>query len=262
MIRLPIRLASVLIVGLMLLFGYAAAAEASWQYTVKAGDTLYLLGQRFGVSADDLRSANGIWNDYLDIGRVLNIPTAGSSTPVSTNLKPYTVRKGDSLFLIAKGFGISLDELRRCNNLWQDTIVPGQVLKLPAESLRDNTVSSRGAANRDLDLLARAVFSEARGENYEGQVAVAAVVLNRVKHTGFPKSIAGVIYEPGAFTAVADGQFNLTPSETAYKAAQDALKGWDPTNGALYYWNPATATNKWVWSRTITKKIGNHVFAK
>lgn len=130
-------------------------------------------------------------------------------------------------------------------------------------SVPQQNTASRGVSRRDdIHLLARAVHGEARGEVYEGQVAIAAVIINRVRHASFPNTIAGVIYQPGAFTAVSDGQINLTPSDQSYRAAQDALNGWDPTGGAIYYWNPATATSRWVWSRPIIKRIGKHVFAR
>lgn len=121
-----------------------------------------------------------------------------------------------------------------------------------------------GKNTSDLQLLARAINGEARGESYEGQVAVGAVILNRVKHPSFPNTIAGVIYQSGAFTAVSDGQINVPIDEksTVYKAAQDALNGWDPTNGCIYYFNPSTATSSWIWSRPIVKKIGKHNFCK
>ena len=122
--------------------------------------------------------------------------------------------------------------------------------------------SSSSTNSNDLNLLARLVYGEARGEPYTGQVAVAAVVLNRVKNSSFPNSIAGVIYQSGAFDVVSDGQINLTPNSTAIKAAQDALNGWDPTYGAIYYFNPKTASNKWIWSRPMTVTIGNHRFCK
>ncbi len=125
-----------------------------------------------------------------------------------------------------------------------------------------NSSSSSSTNSNDLNLLARLVYGEARGEPYTGQVAVAAVVLNRVKNSSFPNSIAGVIYQNGAFDVVADGQINLKPNSTAIKAAQDALNGWDPTYGAIYYFNPKTATNKWIWSRPMTVTIGNHRFCK
>ncbi len=116
----------------------------------------------------------------------------------------------------------------------------------------------------DVQLLARAINGEARGEPYEGQVAVGAVILNRTKDSRFPKTIAGVIYQPGAFTAVDDGQINVAidSSSSVVKAARDAMNGFDPTDGAVYYWNPATATSSWIWSRQIVKKIGKHYFGK
>ncbi len=116
----------------------------------------------------------------------------------------------------------------------------------------------------DVQLIARAINGEARGESYEGQVAVGAVILNRVKSSKFPNTIAGVIYQSGAFTAVADGQINvpIDPNSTVVKAAQDALNGWDPTGGAIYYFNPNTATNSWIWSRPQIKTIGSHIFCK
>lgn len=121
---------------------------------------------------------------------------------------------------------------------------------------------SASGSSSELNLLARCVYSEARGEPYTGQVAVAAVVLNRVRSSSFPNTVAGVIYQKGAFTSVSDGQINLTPNETAYKAARDALNGWDPTNGCLYYYNPATATSKWIWSLKVELTIGRHSFAR
>ena len=116
--------------------------------------------------------------------------------------------------------------------------------------------------NSDLYLLAKAVYAEARGESYTGQVAVAAVILNRVESSQFPNTISGVIYQPWAFTAVNDGQINLTPNQTAINAARDAMNGWDPTYGCIYYFNPDTATSSWIWTRQIVKTIGKHHFCK
>jgi len=131
-----------------------------------------------------------------------------------------------------------------------------------------NLGSGSGAAgagsssyNSNLKLLARLVYSEARGEPYLGQVAVAAVVLNRVKSASFPNSVSGVIYQSGAFDVVANGQINLSPNETALRAARDAMNGWDPTGGCLYYYNPAKVQSSWIWSRTVYTVIGKHCFA-
>ena len=120
---------------------------------------------------------------------------------------------------------------------------------------------TNGYTSSDVYLLARCIYGEARGECYEGQVAVGAVVLNRVKSPSFPNTISGVIYQKGAFTAVDDGQINLTPNQTAVNAAKDAMNGWDPTYGCLYYYNPVTATSQWIFSRETVTTIGKHVFA-
>ncbi|PGZ96134.1 spore cortex-lytic enzyme [Bacillus pseudomycoides] len=117
-----------------------------------------------------------------------------------------------------------------------------------------------GYSQNDIKLMANAVYGESRGEPYTGQVAVAAVILNRVSSPSFPNTVAGVIYEPRAFTAVSDGQINLTPNDTAKKAVLDAINGWDPSDGAIYYFNPDTATSEWIWSRPQIKKIGKHIF--
>ena len=122
--------------------------------------------------------------------------------------------------------------------------------------------TSSSASSDNVTLLAKVINGEARGEIYTGQVAVGAVVLNRVRSSSFPNTIAGVIYQSGAFTAVSDGQINLQPQQSCYNAARDALNGWDPTGGALYYYNPATATSSWIWSRPILVKIGRHNFCK
>lgn len=122
--------------------------------------------------------------------------------------------------------------------------------------------SGTNSSSGDLYLLARCVYGEARGEPYKGQVAVAAVILNRTKNSGFPSSIAGVIYQPGAFSVVADGQINLTPDETALRAARDAMNGWDPTGGCLYYYNPDKTSNEWMLARPVALRIGDHVFCR
>ena len=123
------------------------------------------------------------------------------------------------------------------------------------------TTAASGYAS-EVELLARLIHGEARGEPYKGQVAVAAVVLNRVKSSQFPNSVSGVIYQSGAFSVVNDGQINLTPDETAIKAARDAMNGYDPTNGCLYYYNPAKTTNQWMLSKPVLLVIGNHSFFK
>lgn len=123
-----------------------------------------------------------------------------------------------------------------------------------------NSGGSGGASGSQVDLLARLISAEARGEPYSGQVAVGAVVLNRIKHPSFPNTLSGVIYQSGAFTCITDGQFNQPVAESAYRAARDALNGVDPSGGAIYYFNPSTATSSWIWSRPLITVIGKHRF--
>lgn len=151
----------------------------------------------------------------------------------------------------------AVKRFQRNNGLTPDGIAgPATLAKigLPTGS------SSSSSYQANVNLLARVISGEARGESYTGQVAIAAVVLNRVDHSSFPSTIAGVIYQPGAFTAVTDGQIHVTPSQSCYNAARDALNGWDPTYGAIYYYNPVTATNSWIRTRKVITTIGKHVF--
>lgn len=146
------------------------------------------------------------------------------------------------------------------NGLVADGIVGTKTLAALGMTLSGGS-NSASYSDSDVNLLARLIYGEARGESYTGQVAVGAVVMNRIKSSSFPNTMSGVIYQKYAFTAVSDGQINLTPNATAKKAAQDAMNGWDPTYGAIYYYNPATATSSWIFSRKTTVTIGNHVFA-
>ncbi len=150
---------------------------------------------------------------------------------------------------------------QRKNGLAVDGIVGVKTLAALGMTLGSSSSSTSGYSDSDITLLARLIYGEARGESYTGQVAVGAVVLNRVKSASFPNTIAGVIYQPYAFTAVSDGQINLSPNETARKAAIAAMNGWDPSYGAIYYYNPSTATSSWIFSRQTTVVIGDHVFA-
>ena len=141
----------------------------------------------------------------------------------------------------------------------------GETQQTEQSTPADNTTAvnvPQGFSQNDIQLMANAVYGEARGEPYEGQVAVAAVILNRVASPSFPNTISGVIFEPRAFTAVADGQIWLTPNERAREAVLDAINGWDPSSNAIYYFNPDTATSPWIWTRPQIKQIGKHIFAK
>lgn len=157
---------------------------------------------------------------------------------------------------------------QRKNGLTPDGVVgsaTAKALGLTLSGASSGGSSSGGSSQSgsgDAYLLAKCVYGEARGESYKGQAAVAAVILNRVKSSKFPNSVAGVVYQPGAFDVVSDGQINLSPNDTALKAAKDALNGYDPTGGCIYYYNPAKTTNKWILSRPIIVRIGQHVFCK
>lgn len=151
---------------------------------------------------------------------------------------------------------------QRKNGLTVDGIAGTKTLQAMGIMNSSNSSSSSSLSSSDLNLLSRLIYAEARGEPYTGQVAVGAVVLNRVKSSSFPNTISGVIYQSGAFSVVNDGQINLTPNETAKKAARDAMNGWDPSYGSIYYFNPNTATSAWIWSRPHVVTIGNHRFCK
>ena len=155
---------------------------------------------------------------------------------------------------------------QRRNGLSVDGVVGPEVFKSLGVNVVNNSQNIANAGTQvtsnDISLLAKAIYGEARGEPYVGQVAVAAVILNRVNSSAFPNTVSGVIFEPLAFTAVSDGQFYLTPNSQAYKAARDAINGWDPTGGCLYYFNPVTATSSWIWTRPHVITIGKHRFLK
>ena len=182
-------------------------------------------------------------------------------TQIQTKLKRWGYYNGNIDGIYGSQTVEAVKYFQRKNNLAVDGIAGKNTLE--AMGIFNSSSSSSSSSNSsNLNLLARVIYGEARGEPYTGQVAVGAVVLNRVRSSSFPNTISGVVYQSGAFDAVRDGQINLTPNSTAKKAAQDALNGWDPSYGAIYYFNPDTATNKWIWSRPMTVTIGNHRFCK
>ena len=185
-------------------------------------------------------------------------------TQIQTKLKRWGYYKGSIDGIYGSQTVSAVKYFQRKNGLTVDGIAGKNTLRAMGIYSSSNNSSSNNSSsnNSNLNLLSRLVYGEARGEPYSGQVAVAAVVLNRVEHSSFPNTVAGVIYQAGAFDVVSDGQINLTPNSTAIKAAQDAINGWDPSYGAIYYFNPNTATNKWIWSRPMTVTIGKHRFCK
>lgn len=184
--------------------------------------------------------------------------TGNEVTQIQTKLKRWGYYNGSVDGIYGTQTYNAVKYFQRKNGLTVDGIAGKNTLA--AMGIYSNTTTGTNTAN--VELLAKLIHGEARGEPYKGMVAVGAVVLNRVDDSRFPSTIAGVIYQAGAFDAVSDGQINMTPSTSAYNAARDALNGWDPSGGAVYYFNPATATNKWIWSRPLTVVIGNHRFCK
>ena len=183
-------------------------------------------------------------------------------TQIQTKLKRWGYYNGSIDGIYGSKTLAAVKEFQRKNGLTVDGIVGDKTLAAMGISSGGNSSNSTSSNSNNVNLLAHLIYGEARGEPYTGQVAVGAVVMNRVKSSSFPNSIAGVIYQSGAFDAVSDGQINLSPDSTAKKAAQDAINGWDPSYGAIYYFNPSTATNKWIWSRPHTVTIGKHRFCK
>lgn len=181
---------------------------------------------------------------------------------IQTKLKNWGYYTGDVDGVYGSATERAVRAFQRKNGLTADGKAGAQTLEalgLPADS-GGNSGGSGGMTGAQVDLLARLISAEARGEPYSGQVAVGAVVLNRIRHPSFPNTLAGVIYQSGAFTCITDGQFNEPVAESAYRAARDALNGVDPSGGAIYYFNPSTATSAWIWSRPLITVIGKHRF--
>ena len=175
---------------------------------------------------------------------------------IQTKLKNWGYYDGAVDGIFGSGTAEAVRYFQRKNGLTADGIVGPATLK----ALGMSTGGGGSGQESTVELLARVISAEARGEPYSGQVAVGAVILNRVEHPSFPNTIAGVVYQPGAFTCMADGQFDQPVADSAYRAARDALNGADPSGGAIYYFNPSTATSAWIWSRPLIKVIGSHRF--
>ena len=185
-------------------------------------------------------------------------------TQIQTKLKSWGYYTGTVDGIYGSGTERAVRAFQQKNGLTYDGKAGDQTLAAMGLSAgggnSSNSGGSGGASSSQVDLLARLISAEARGEPYSGQVAVGAVVLNRIKHPSFPNTLPGVIYQSGAFTCITDGQFNQPVAESAYRAARDALNGVDPSGGAIYYFNPSTATSSWIWSRPLITVIGKHRF--
>lgn len=180
---------------------------------------------------------------------------------VQEKLRQYGYMDGAADGIFGKETYDAVVWFQRRNGLTVDGVVGSATAAALGITLTGGAVSASVYQESEVRILARLVSGEARGEPYIGQVAVAAVVLNRVKSPAFPNTISGVVFQRGAFDAVWDGQFDMEPTENSVRAARDALNGWDPTGGCLYYYNPSTATNPWIWTREVVLSIGRHAFA-
>ena len=184
---------------------------------------------------------------------------------VQRRLKKWGYYNGSVDGVFGAGTRAAVIAFQKKNGLTADGIVGKATYEALGINVNSGSVTQTGGMNgfssSEVYLLAKTIYAEGRGEPYTGQVAIGAVVLNRVRDKAFPNTISGVVYQKYAFTAVSDGQINLTPNETAMKAARDAINGWDPTGGALYYYNPAVATSAWIFDRQTVTVIGKHVFA-
>ena len=185
---------------------------------------------------------------------------------VQRRLKQWGYYSGSVDGVFGAGTRAAVIAFQKKNGLTADGVVGKATYKALGMTASYNVLAGGGSGgssytSSDLYLLAKTIYAEGRGEPYAGQVAIGAVILNRVRSSSFPNSVSGVVYQKGAFTAVSDGQINLSPDNTAMSAAQDAINGWDPTGGAIYYYNPAMATSAWIFSRKTVTVIGKHVFA-
>ncbi|MCD8503037.1 MAG: LysM peptidoglycan-binding domain-containing protein [Bacillaceae bacterium] len=239
-------------------------------YTVVNGDTLSQIAARNGTTVQAIRNANQLSSDLIRVGQSLVIPTSGTVVQAPVQTSTYTVVAGDTLSQIAARNGTTVQAIRNANQLSSDLIRVGQTLVIPTGSTVNNAPAATQPVNQinqeELHLLAQLIFAEARGESLEGQIAVGAVIMNRMNNDLFPYTVHDVIFEVShghhQFTPAGTGSiFQATPDATNLEAARRALQGEDPTNGSLYFYNPDKTNDTWVRSRTVSTTIGNHVFA-
>ena len=225
-----------------------------------------------GVSQAVTTADEGVCAEQtIAVAGILRQGSKGSDVKeVQRRLKLWGYYKGSVDGVFGAGTRSAVISFQKKNGLKADGVVGKSTYKALGmnsayQALAGQGTSSSGGVNgfssSDVYLLARTIYAEGRGEPYTGQVAIGAVVLNRIRDDAFPNTVAGVVYQKHAFTAVSDGQINLTPNDTAMRAARDAINGWDPTGGALYYYNPAVATSAWIFDRQTVTVIGKHVFA-
>lgn len=234
--------------------------------------TLAFLSPAVNKAVQTAKAETETTAEFVSAAAVLRQGSKGSEVKeVQRRLKLWGYYNGSVDGVFGAGTRSAVIAFQKKNGLTADGVVGKATYKalgmnsayqaLVGQSGASSSGGVNGYSSSDVYLLAKTIYAEGRGEPYTGQVAIGAVVLNRVRDKAFPNTISGVVYQKHAFTAVSDGQINLTPNDTAMKAARDALNGWDPTGGALYYYNPAVATSSWIFDRQTVTVIGKHVFA-
>ena len=267
-IKLPV---TVLAMTFIFMFSVGVSAtEVNTNHTVENGDTVYKIAQKYNVDSSAIINGNGLSDGSVLIypGMTLRIDSNAQNVPNGN----YEVSAGDTLYRLAQSYGLSVDDIMAANGLTSDRIYCGQILYIEGagtvpeegDSLEETTDdSSITLTEEEVWMMAKMIYGEARGESYEGQVAVGAVIMNRLASPLFPNTMYEVLFQKNQFSAIDDGQYYLTPDETALAAAKDAARGVDPTNGSLFYWNPVKAPNNaFLNSKEIVATIGGHVFAK
>lgn len=221
-----------------------------------------------GLHQSKAENIQVITEEVAEVAVLRQGASGGEVKEVQRRLKLWGYYNGSVDGVFGAGTKKAVIAFQKKNGLTADGVVGQSTYKALGmnssyQALQGANASSgaNGYTSSDVYLLAKTIYAEGRGEPYVGQVAIGAVVMNRIRSASFPNTVSGVVYQKGAFTAVDDGQINLTPNETAMKAARDALNGWDPTGGALYYYNPAVATSAWIFDRQTVTVIGKHVFA-
>ena len=221
-----------------------------------------------GLHQSKAENIQVITEEVAEVAVLRQGASGGEVKEVQRRLKLWGYYNGSVDGVFGAGTKKAVIAFQKKNGLTADGVVGQSTYKALGmnssyQALQGANASSgaNGYTSSDVYLLAKTIYAEGRGEPYVGQVAIGAVVMNRIRSASFPNTVSGVVYQKGAFTAVDDGQINLAPNETAMKAARDALNGWDPTGGALYYYNPAVATSSWIFDRQTVTVIGKHIFA-
>jgi N-acetylmuramoyl-L-alanine amidase len=250
----------------------APAQNTSSSHQVSSGDTLYSIAKKYGTSVDAIKAANGMSSNFIDVGQTLSIPNGTASAPTQSTSTSYQVVSGDTLYSIADRHGTTVDAIKASNGMSSNFIDVGQRLTIPTGNSivppapKVETEQRSEVNQEDVEWLAKMIHSEAKGESFEGQVAVGAVIMNRVESDLFPNTIKEVLLEQSngyyQFTPAETGILHTaTPNDENYEAAKRAINGEDPTNGALFFYNPDKTSSSYLKSRTVSTVIGNHTFA-